>query len=65
MTSAENAITKYVDADGVRFAYRQLGRAEGIPLVLHVSPALNRSFLDLAPASSSSLHALMSRSREC
>ena len=38
MATAETAVTEYIDANGIQFAYRRLGREDGIPLVLHVSP---------------------------
>ena len=37
MTTAHTAKTQYVDAaNGVRFAYRRIGLATGIPLVMHI-----------------------------
>jgi hypothetical protein len=31
------APTRYVEIDGIRFAYRSLGRKEGIPIVCRIT----------------------------
>jgi len=37
----QTAPTQFVEADGIRFAYRRFGNAAGVPLVFnqHTSPA--------------------------
>ncbi|KAF2184486.1 alpha/beta-hydrolase [Zopfia rhizophila CBS 207.26] len=47
MTALQTARTQYIDAaNGIRFAYRWLGSAAGIPLVMHIHFRANMDFWD-------------------
>ncbi|KIW67790.1 hypothetical protein PV04_07018 [Phialophora macrospora] len=47
MSTAQTAITQYVDAiNGVRFAYRRVGDKEGVPLVMHIHYRANMDLWD-------------------
>ncbi len=47
MTTQQTARTQYIEAaNGTRFAYRRLGRTEGVPLVAHIHYRANMDFWD-------------------
>ncbi|KAJ9607602.1 hypothetical protein H2200_007680 [Cladophialophora chaetospira] len=47
MSTAQTAITQYVDAkNGVRFAYRSIGDNGGVPLVMHIHYRANMDLWD-------------------
>jgi pimeloyl-ACP methyl ester carboxylesterase len=49
MTTAQTAKTQYIDAaNGVKFAYRRIGRSTGVPLVMHIHFRGSMDFWDPA-----------------
>jgi hypothetical protein len=36
MHTHQTATTQYIDANGIRFAYRRFGKAQGVPVVLNM-----------------------------
>jgi len=49
MVTAQTAKTQYIDAaNGVKFAYRRLGRSAGTPLVMHIHFRGSMDFWDPA-----------------
>ena len=48
MSTHETAVTQYVIADGIKFAYRRLGTRDGIPLVMLIHFRGNMDFWDPA-----------------
>jgi pimeloyl-ACP methyl ester carboxylesterase len=46
MSTQQTAITKFIEANGIRFAYRLFGKEEGIPLVMLIHFRGNMDFWD-------------------
>ena len=48
MATQQTAVTQFVDASGVRYAYRTLDPSSGTPLVMHIHFRASMDFWGLA-----------------